>query len=132
MISDFGGSLRKAWPMAKYCRVAKSEISSGGGGSAKQQCSTGPGQPFMSQRQLLAVRYPLAISHSEHDPFMDDKSNYDLALASKDVHSHMCHGQNMFWFPIIGDGHATIDTDFDTHYMDSYCGMDDHTPYTMF
>ena len=73
-----------------------------------------------------------AISHSEHDPFMDDKSNYDLALASKDVHSHMCHGQNMFWFPIEGDGHATIDTDFDTHYMDSYCGMDDHTPYTMF
>ena len=51
---------------------------------------------------------------------------------SWDICIHMCHGQNMVWFPIEGDGHPTIDTDLDTHYKDSYCGMDDHKPYTMF
>ena len=48
------------------------------------------------------------------------------------VSNHMCDGQNMVWFPIEGDGHPNIDTDLDTHCKDSYCGMDDNKPYTMF
>ena len=40
--------------------------------------------------------------------------------------------QNMVWFPLEGDGHPTIDTDLDTYCKDSYHGMDDHKPYTMF
>ena len=42
----------------------------------------------------------------------------------------MCHGQNMVWFPIEGDGHPTIDTDLDTQYKDSYSVINDkkHIP----
>ena len=48
------------------------------------------------------------------------------------LYMYMCHGQNMVWFPIEVDGHPTTDTDLDTHYKESYCGMDDHKPYSMF
>ena len=48
---------------------------------------------------------------------------------------HLIHGRKMkngwSWFPIEGNGHPTI-TDLESHYKDSYCGMDDHKPYTMF
>ena len=30
---------------------------------------------------------------------------------------YMCHGQNMVWFPIEGDGNPSIDTNLDTHYF---------------
>ena len=38
-------------------------------------------------------------------------------------------GQNMGYFPILGDGHQLIDRELNTHYKDSHQGMDDHTPY---